>query len=43
MASNKKLRDDSLDEKKLQLASKYVASLLTILEKLLAEKNTDNQ
>ena len=43
MASNKKFRDDSLEEKRLRLASKYVASLLTILEQLLAEKNTDHQ
>ena len=43
MASNKKFRDVSLEEKRLQLATKYVASLLTLLEQLLAEKNTDRQ
>ncbi|MEZ4935084.1 MAG: hypothetical protein R2788_23500 [Saprospiraceae bacterium] len=43
MASNKKLRENDLDEKKLLLASKYVADLVSILEKLLTSKNTDNQ
>ena len=43
MASDKKLREQPLDEKKLLLASKYVIGLLSVLEKLLAAKDTDNQ
>ena len=43
MASSENQPEKSLEEQKLQLASKYVSSLLSILDELLARKGVDNQ
>ena len=43
MASEKEDREGDRYEKKILLASKYVAGLIDVLKKLLAAKNTDNQ
>ncbi|MEO1260976.1 MAG: hypothetical protein AAFZ15_19405 [Bacteroidota bacterium] len=43
MASDKDSREEPLDKQKLLLASKYVIGLLSVLERLLASKDTDNQ